>query len=153
MEVVEVGARPAHDQDRADIELLRSEAASSLPDARGGPMLLGRHGSYDISDRRPDRLVVVGTIDDAVVGYGLVVLVSLQPSGAVADIVELYVTAEGRGVGVGEAMMDEITRWATTHGCVGIDSVALPGDRDTKNFFETFGLVARAIVVHRSLDP
>ena len=29
----------------------------------------------------------------------------------------------------------------------------LPGMRDSKNFFETFGLVARAIVVHRSLRP
>ena len=38
-------------------------------------------------------------------------------------------------------------------GAVGIDSLALPGDRETKNFFETFGLKARAIVVHRSLRP
>jgi hypothetical protein len=32
-----------------------------------------------------------------------------------------------------------------------MDSLALPGDRATKNFFESFGLKARAIVVHRSL--
>ena len=35
---------------------------------------------------------------------------------------------------------------------VGLDAVALPGDRDTQNFVETFGLVARAIQVHRSLE-
>ena len=35
-----------------------------------------------------------------------------------------------------------------------MDSLALPGDRATKNFFETHGLVARAITVHRRLtDP
>ena len=37
-------------------------------------------------------------------------------------------------------------------GCFGVDSLALPGDRHTKNFFESFGLVARAIIVHRSLS-
>ena len=38
---------------------------------------------------------------------------------------------------------------AAAQGCFGVDSLALPGDRHTKNFFESFGLVARAIVVHR----
>jgi hypothetical protein len=47
--------------------------------------------------------------------------------------------------------MDAIVAWAEAAGCVGIDSLALPGNRETKNFFETFGLVARAIVVHRPL--
>jgi hypothetical protein len=36
-------------------------------------------------------------------------------------------------------------------GCVGIDALALPGNRQTKNFFESFGFTARAIVVHRRL--
>jgi hypothetical protein len=31
--------------------------------------------------------------------------------------------------------------------------MALPGNRATKNFFETFGRTARAIVVHRTLNP
>jgi hypothetical protein len=54
---------------------------------------------------------------------------------------------------VGEAMMDQIVAWCEKHGCVGVDAIALPGNRHTKNFFETFGLVARAIVVHRPLGP
>ena len=66
---------------------------------------------------------------------------------------ELFVEPEARGVGVGEAMMDLLVAWCVERGCVGIDAVALPGDRDTKNFFETFGLKARAIVVHRPLEP
>ena len=48
--------------------------------------------------------------------------------------------------------MDLLLEWCRSRGCVGIDAVALPGDRHTKNFFETFGLTARAIVVHRNLD-
>ena len=41
--------------------------------------------------------------------------------------------------------------WCRAAGCVGVDSLALPGNRHTKNFFETFGFKARALVVHRSL--
>ena len=47
--------------------------------------------------------------------------------------------------------MDDLVAWCRDRGCVGVDSLALPGDRATKNFFESFGLVARAIVVHRPL--
>ena len=45
--------------------------------------------------------------------------------------------------------MDLLVAWAHERGCVGIDALRLPGNRDTKNFFERFGLTARAIVVHR----
>jgi hypothetical protein len=48
-------------------------------------------------------------------------------------------------------MMQALVDWCTERGCMGVDSLALPGDRHTKNFFESFGLVARAIVVHRPL--
>ena len=66
-------------------------------------------------------------------------------------IEDLYVEPPARGVGVGEALMNLILAWATEHGCFGVDSIALPGDRGTKNFFESFGLVARKIAVHRAL--
>ena len=46
--------------------------------------------------------------------------------------------------------MQALVDWCGARGCFGVDSLALPGDRHTKNFFESFGLVARAIVVHRS---
>ena len=47
--------------------------------------------------------------------------------------------------------MDAVLAWARERGCIGIDSLALPGNRDTKNFFETFGFTARLLVVHRKL--
>ena len=56
-------------------------------------------------------------------------------------------------MGVGEAMMELVLAWCDERGCRGVDSLALPGDRETKNFFERFGLTARAIVVHRALRP
>ena len=67
------------------------------------------------------------------------------------EVSDLYTDPGARELGIGEAMMDELIGWCRQRGCFGVDSLALPGDRHTKNFFESFGLVARAIVVHRPL--
>ena len=91
-------------------------------------------------------------IDTAVVGYAACHVEPLHDGRAIARITDLYVLPDARKVGVGEAMMVTLEEWARERSLVGLDAVALPGDRDTKNFFETFGLVARAIQVHRSLE-
>ena len=93
----------------------------------------------------------LGCIDGVPVGYALARIVPLPSGERLGVVEELYVDAEARDVGVGEALMDDVVAFCRAAGCVGVDAVALPGDRATKNFFETFGLVARAIVVHRSL--
>ena len=98
-----------------------------------------------------DAHVVVGTIDEVCVGYGVVRRRRLDDGRHLATIDDLYTTEGARAVAVGEYMMDLLLDWARTSNCFGVDSLALPGDRHTKNFFESFGLVARAIVVHRSL--
>src|SRR4029077_14408963 len=103
----------------------------------------------DLSD--PDRLVLLGTIAGAPVGYTILSLQQLRDGYVLADLLEIFVEEDARDVGVGEALMAAVTDWAVEHGCDGIDARALPGDRATKNFFETFGLVARAITVHKDL--
>ncbi len=95
--------------------------------------------------------IQLATIDDVPLGI-MVSEVEVIDDVAVAVVHELFVVPEARGVALGEEMMDATVAWAQSQGCVGIDGYALPGDRATKNFFETFGLVARGIVVHRSLD-
>jgi len=92
----------------------------------------------------------MATIDEVPLGI-MVTEVEVIDEVAVAVVRELFVVPEARGVALGEEMMDATVAWATSQDCVGIDGYALPGDRATKNFFETFGLVARGIVVHRSL--
>lgn len=42
--------------------------------------------------------------------------------------------------------------WFVGAGCTGVDALALPGARATKNFFEENGFTARLLVVHRRLD-
>jgi GNAT superfamily N-acetyltransferase len=96
--------------------------------------------------------VAAGTLDDTVVGYGLVRTERLADGTLLGVIDDIYVDPGAREVGLGQALMDHLLDWCRAQGCFGVDSLALPGDRQTKNFFESFGLVARAIVVHRPLD-
>ena len=103
----------------------------------------------DLADA--SRLVLAGTIDDVVVGYAVVRTEVLRDGGRLGVLTDIYVEPEARAVGVGEVLVDEVLRWCRELGCTGVDGLALPGNRSTKNFFETFGFTARAIVVHRRL--
>ena len=76
----------------------------------------------------------------------------LETAGRLGRVRGLFVLPDARGVGVGEVMMDQVVRWCREQGCSGIDGYALPGNRATKNFFETFGFTARLLTVHRRLD-
>jgi GNAT superfamily N-acetyltransferase len=152
-------ARWAGPDDLPEVLDLAREAVQVMRAQRGGPV-------WTIREARPEpfeadlvhalagsagRRVAVGLIDDAVVGYATMHPERLHDGSQLAVVTDLYVTPGARGVGVGEALMDLLIDAARADGAVGIDSLALPGDRATKNFFERFGLTARAIVVHRSL--
>jgi GNAT superfamily N-acetyltransferase len=151
--VITVGARRAGPADEPVLAALDAEARAIVVVQRGGPLRLLREvAAFDpqLLDR-PDAIVVVGTIDDVVVGFAHAVGEALADGEELAVLGGLYVDPGAREVGVGEAMMDLVLGWCDERGTMGIDAVALPGDRATKNFFERFGLTARAIVVHRSL--
>jgi ribosomal protein S18 acetylase RimI-like enzyme len=152
-------ARAAMPSDLTELVRLAELAATTVTPVRGGRMhlQLARRQpplltSFQADLEDPRAVVVVGAIDSVVVGYGAAVVVDLPDGSTVASVTDLFVEPAGRGVGIGELVMDALVAWAQDHGCEAIDAVALPGDRETKNFFERFGLTARAIVVHRRLD-
>ncbi len=153
-------ARRASIADLDDITRLARMGLDELTPMRGGDLwalTLGRREPVSPTLREeltdPDRLVVVGCIDEVIVGYGTV-RPHVLADGTTLGVIDDIFTEEGaRGVGVGEAMMDLLIAWCEERGCVGIDAVALPGNRATKNFFERYGLTARAILVHRRLRP
>jgi len=132
-----------------ELGLLRGGPVWQLQDARVEPIEAGI--AADVALRPDQGLAVVGTIDETIVGYGVSRLEALTDGSLLAEVSDLYVDPGARGIGLGEAMMDLLVAHAVDAGAIGIDALALPGDRETKNFFETFGLKARAIVVHRSL--
>ena len=147
MAAVAVLARQAVEE----LSVLRGGAVWRQQDGRREPIEEGL--SAQLADGPAAGLVVVGTVDQAVVAYGVSRLEALADGSILSVVTDLYVDPAARGIGIGEAMMGLLVDHAEAAGAVGIDSLALPGDRSTKNFFETFGLKARAIVVHRALGP
>ena len=133
----------------AELRPLRGGAVWANTEARTQPILDGLR----VEAADDDAVVLVGTIDDVAVGYTAAHRQTLHDGTAMARVTDLYVMPAARKVGVGEAMILTVEEWARAHGLVALDSLALPGDRDTKNFFETFGLVARALEVHRPIEP
>ena len=155
---MEVAVRPARPDDLPVLDDLATQAIEELTPNRGGAVWrrqLARPvpplGSLEADLRSPDHHVVVGTIDDEPVGYSVVRVDTLTDGSRLGVISDLFTLPGARDVAVGETMMDALIAWCRERGCFGVDSIALPGDRHTKNFFESFGLVARAIIVHRDL--
>jgi GNAT superfamily N-acetyltransferase len=152
------GCRPATPEDVPRLAELVGQAIEELRLIRGGEVWARRSARAEpfapelarqVDD--PDAHVVVGTLDGTVMGYGVARLERLHDGGLLGVVDDLYTEPGCREVGIGELMMETLVAWCRDRGCFGVDSLALPGDRHTKNFFESFGLVARAIVVHRSL--
>ena len=152
----EEAARTAVEADIPDVVELASAATDEKVGQKGGVLWARREGrpappeaALRSALESPDQEVAVGTLDGVVVGYGVVRIETLRDGGLLGVIDDIYVDPAARAVGVGETLMNHLIDWCRARGCFGVDSLALPGDRATKNFFESFGLVARAIVVHK----
>lgn len=151
-------ARPATAADVPRLAELAAAAVAEQSESRGGSVWSVREAravpaspslASEVDD--PARLLLAGTIDDAVVGYAAVRTEVLRDGRRLGVLTDVYVEPEARAVGVGERLLEAVLAWCAERGCSGVDALALPGNRETKNFFETFGFTARALVVHRSL--
>ena len=157
--LMEESARPASSGDLDVLIGLAAAARRELPERKGGDVAVRLDPQRNdpgarIATALDDEATVlfVGTIDGTVVGYGLMTLGTVSDGSAQANVEEIFVDPDARSVGVGEAILEALLMEASGRGAAAIQSVALPGDRATKNFFEAHGMVARAIVVHRWLD-
>ena len=133
---------------RAELTPMRGGRIWAVREARPGPP----DEVYGALLTDPSACVVVGTLDDVVVGFGVVTIEPLEDGGKLGVVAELFVDPEGRAVGVGETMLEAMVAFCTREGCVGVDAFALPGHRAAKNFFEESGFVARAIVMHHAFE-
>ena len=156
---MEIGAVPASGEHLDALAALATEAVAEQADARGGWIWSRREvrtrpfsESFGRALDDPDQAMWVGLIDGTPVGYAAVAVESLQSGDRLGRVTDLYVTTGARDVGVGEELIGEVLRWCEQRDCVGVDSLALPGNRATKNFFETFGFTARLLVLHRRLS-
>jgi GNAT superfamily N-acetyltransferase len=147
-------ARPATGADRHRLAELISAARAEIVSQRGGEIHLLRDvralAEDDVLLERSE-CVVVGEYDHVVVGYAALHVERLSDGTDLAVLDDIYVEPDAREVGVGDVVMRAVLEWCRDRHCRGVDAVALPGNRAMKNFFERFGLTARAIVVHRPL--
>lgn len=127
-------------------------------DAKGGRIWSSREArpaphldSYQALFKREDAHIVVGVIDDVVVGFGVAEIEELRTGERLGVISDLYVEPAARAIGVGEGMITELLEFCTERRCIGVDALALPGARATKNFFEGQGFSARALLMHKPL--
>lgn len=151
-------ARTAVAGDLDAVAALAAAAADEKREQKGGPLWWRRErrqgdvaAGVGAALEAADHELAVGTLDGTVIGYAVARVERLADGGLLGVVEDIYVDPGARAVGVGEALMDHVLAWCRDRGCFGVDSLALPGDRATKNFFESFGLVARAIVVHKPL--
>lgn len=153
-------ARLATPADLGDLVRLSRQAIAELgAQERGGVVFAAREARPEPVDEglaraleEEDCVVVVGTVDEVAVGMASGRVEHLRDGRAHGVLDDLYVDPEARGIGVGEAMMNELLGWFGKQGCSGVDAFALPGMRATKNFFEECGFTARLLVMYHRMD-
>jgi len=155
---VEVSIRPAASNDVDFLAAAHRSGHSAVQDERGGALdilLRGRPEPIEESFRNSltdsSTHILVAEANDLPIGYLVCSIDELRNADRIARVSDLWVHPQARGIGAGAALMRRASKLAVEAGCVGIDARALPGDRVTKNFFESFGLVARTIEVHKAL--
>lgn len=156
---MEEACRPAQPADVARVTELARAAIDELAPMRGGavwkarearqePLEEGLAGLLDDADAR----MVVATIDGVVVGYAVVRLEHLADGSVLGVVDDIFVEEGARQVGLGELMIGDLMAWCEERKCIGMDALALPGHRATKNFFEESGFTARKLVMHHSFE-
>ncbi len=158
-ETLKESSRLASIDDLEILIFLRKEAISEVKNKRGGKVMLNLDSFSDESSENfsywfnsSDHCIFTGLFGAAVVAYGVLEFSTTNDNQIIASIKEIFVLKDARSVGVGESVIESMIKEAIEHDAVGIDSFALPGDRETKNFFETQGMVARLIHVYRPLE-
>ncbi|HEX6391848.1 MAG TPA: GNAT family N-acetyltransferase [Acidimicrobiales bacterium] len=150
-------ARVATAADLDFVAELWERAVAELDGQRGGSLLAGSlyrsdpKGALRFAFDDPDRIVVIGRIEDVAVGFALAVC-DRQRREPVGVIEIVYVDPQARQVGVAESMVKVVMKWSDERGCVGVDAPALPGSRSAKAFFEDNGFIARLLIMHRPVN-
>ena len=131
--------RPANDADGPGVAKLWEEARTRLSEARGGSALSeGPPASTEalvamtwVHHEGPQRGTSSGWLEGNV-GW-----------------LALWVPPQERGKGVGRQLALVALDWLIEQGAEEFDALALPGDRATKQLWESLGFKARLLVMRR----
>jgi len=133
-------ARLGTADDVESVQLIVDRHRAEVVDERGASVFLRKEATSEpgLFERLNVRLgnepavFIVGSYDDQIFGYAFASIESLDDDQRVAVLTDFLVEAEIRKSGIGEAMMNLMLQVTEDRGCIGIDSFALPGDRNTK---------------------
>jgi GNAT superfamily N-acetyltransferase len=157
---VQEACRPAGVADVPRLAELNRAVIEELSPMRGGAIWKAREARQEPIEEAleellddPDARVLVATIDGTVVGYAVAHLEHLTDGSVLGVIDDIFVEDGARQVGLGELMINDLMAWCEERKCVGMDAMALPGHRATKNFFEESGFTARQLVMHHRFAP
>lgn len=157
---MEEACRPAEAADIPRIAELARAAIDELAPTRGGAVWRAREARAEPVEEGlerllddPDGRMVVATLDGVVLGYAVVRLEYLGDGTVLGVIDDIFVDPDARQVGLGELMITDLMAWCQERKCMGMDAMALPGHRATKNFFEESGFTARQLVMHHRFEP
>ena len=155
--VPQVAVRQAEEADVDEVVALGALVPAYLDGARGAAFMLAREAPVPTRDvvvdwlASPDVAVFVGALDDVPVGAAVARVEVLRDGIRLAMVPMLVVREEAREVSVGEELLGAVLEWARRQGCDAVNAYALPGQRETKNFFEANGFKARLLTVHHDL--
>jgi GNAT superfamily N-acetyltransferase len=156
---VDEACRPAGVADVPRLAELNRAVIDELAPMRGGAVWKAREARQEPLEERleellddPEARVLVATIDETVVGYAVAHLEHLTDGSVLGVIDDIFVEEGARQVGLGELMINDLMTWCDERKCLGMDAIALPGHRATKNFFEESGFTARQLVMHHRFE-
>jgi GNAT superfamily N-acetyltransferase len=151
--------RPATADDASRLRELSGQLLTGVLAQRGGPLLFDSDPTVADGTGLADRLVgavetagcvvLVGTLEGVVAGFACAHVVERAGGGRRGVLDACYVEPDGRGVGLGQRLLDAALSWFDELDVEGIDGTALPGDRHAKNFFEAAGFKARMLTMYR----
>ncbi len=143
--------RRAQVEDCPDLLRLEAIARDGIREVRGGALRLqecATVGDWGARITDPHWLVLIGSLDGVIVASLAMRLSAEADRGLISHV---YVEVEGRELGLGDMLVEQAISAVLAAGLSGIEAVALPGDRETKNLFERAGLTARKLTVYKSL--
>ena len=145
---------------------MAQELVEAVTAQRGGSLLVGSDGRPPVRRWEPRAagancwltevaLVLVGTLDDVVTGFGVCHVERGRRPRAAGGARRLLRRTRGAGRGARAAAAGHRAVLAGgARGCRGVDGIALPGDREAKNFYESAGFKARLLTMYRgSTEP
>ncbi len=148
--------KPLSDDQSADLEEFLAEISGELALRRGGAQLLGELGRPEklvakIFDQSEDAFRLTATLNSALSGIIWAKIITNAFGDRICYVPVFAVVKDARRCGVGALLFEALEKWVGSRNVSAIEFTTLPGDRHTKNFCESNGLVARSLKMHKAV--